>query len=200
MKKIISSVILLVLFTCIVLLVLTNNITWLDEPVYNYIISYESDTLTDIFKVFTFLGSTKFIIIFNILIFVYTIIRKKYQYLIMLTSSLTSVIFNNIIKIIIERPRPNILRLIAETGYSFPSGHAMISILFYGSIIYIFNKYRLPFAKLVTFILVILIGGICLSRIYLGVHYVSDVLGGMCLATSLLLIVQTIYENKIRGD
>ena len=200
MKKIISSVILLVLFTCIVLLVLTNNITWLDEPVYNYIISFESDTLTDIFKVFTFLGSTKFIIIFNILIFGYTIIRKKYQYLIMLTCSLTSVIFNNIIKIIIERPRPNLLRLIAETGYSFPSGHAMISILFYGSIIYIFNKYRLPFAKLITFILVLLIGGICLSRVYLGVHYVSDVLGGMCLATSLLLIVQTIYENKIRGD
>ncbi len=200
MKKIVSSVILLVIFTCLVLLVLTNNITWLDEPVYNYIISFESDTLTDIFKVFTFLGSTKFIIIFNILIFIYTIIRKKYQYLIMLTCSLTSVIFNNIIKIIIERPRPNLLRLIAETGYSFPSGHAMISILFYGSIIYIFNKYRLPLAKMVTILLVLLIGGICVSRIYLGIHYASDVLGGMVLATSLLLIVQTIYENKIRGD
>jgi membrane-associated phospholipid phosphatase len=88
--------------------------------------------------------------------------------------------FNEILKLIFRRKRPDIHRLITARGYSFPSGHSMGSVVFYGMISYFVSRFtNSKFLKAFTYIassLVVLMTGI--SRIYLGVHYPSDVIAG----------------------
>ena len=97
---------------------------------------------------------------------------------------------NQILKRIVQRPRPTEYRIIEETGYSFPSGHSMVSMAFYGYLIYLIYKYvKNKYLKYISIILLsILICSIGISRIYLGVHYTSDVLAGFMISISYLII------------
>lgn len=87
---------------------------------------------------------------------------------------------NYLLKYLFERSRPDVLQLVLASGYSFPSGHAMVSLCFYGMLTYLISR-NIPhwhwrfILFIFTTILVIAIG---ISRIYLGVHYPSDILGG----------------------
>lgn len=88
------------------------------------------------------------------------------------------------IKMLVQRPRPEGFRLVAESGFSFPSGHSMVSMAFFGLVIWFVWRYerdrRLKIALTVALAVVIAMVGI--SRIYLGVHYASDVIGGFCVS------------------
>lgn len=98
-------------------------------------------------------------------------------------------LLNAVLKALVARPRPEGFRLVEETGFSFPSGHSMVAMAFFGLIIYLIWRYgaggkrRIALAAVFAFIIVM----IGISRIYLGVHYASDVLGGFC--ASLLWLV-----------
>ena len=99
-------------------------------------------------------------------------------------------ILNQLLKGILQRPRPTEYRIIEETGYSFPSGHSMISMAFYGYLIYLIYKYvKNKYIKWISIVVLsLLICTIGISRIYLGVHYTSDVLGGFLISISYLVI------------
>lgn len=106
-------------------------------------------------------------------------------------------VLNIVLKNIVERPRPIGYRLIDETGYSFPSGHSMISTAFYGLIIYFIwknvkNKTIRNVSCILLVILIVLIG---ISRIYLGVHYASDVIGGFSISIAYLIIFTTTFKT-----
>ena len=107
-----------------------------------------------------------------------------------------STALNVLLKNIINRPRPDGYRIISETGYSFPSGHSMISMAFYGLILYIVfkNVKNKNIRNLLTVLIAILIFLIGFSRIYLGVHYVSDVLGGFIISIAYLILFTTITK------
>ncbi len=200
MRKLIISGFLFIFFIINLVLVLTNNMFIIDDGIYNLLTTGHNVITTNIAIIFTFAGSTYFIVILNIAIFLYVILKKKYIYSLFLANSLTSVLSNNIIKVIVQRPRPDVLRLVSETGYSYPSGHTMIAVLFYGTIIYFLYKNKVKGRHIITILLVLLILCVGLSRIYLGVHYASDIIGGLLLGTSLILLTTTIHEYLIKKE
>lgn len=107
-----------------------------------------------------------------------------------------SAVLNTLLKLLFERSRPELLRLVDASGYSFPSGHAMVSLCLYGMLALLAIR-RLSDRRLRLLIVTIAAGvvaGIGISRIYLGVHYPSDVAagfaaGGMWLVFCISLLV-----------
>ena len=121
-----------------------------------------------------------------------------------IVTNLASVgLINYILKEIIQRPRPPIeLRMVQESSYSFPSGHAMASLAFYGLIIYYLSRYikndkiRI-FSSVGISVLIFLIG---ISRVYLGVHFASDILAGFLISIVYLIIYINILLKLIRRN
>ena len=200
MKKIyILLGILLLSFIVVTILVLTNNTSTFDDIIYNYLISLRSNNLDTFLKIITSCANVLTTICLVIIILL--VIKDKYKYIFGFTI-LGTVLLNTIVKNIISRPRPDHLRLITQGGYSYPSGHSMISIALYGFLIYyVYKKASNIKVKVFTIvlltILIILIG---ISRIYLGVHYPSDVLGGYLFASIIIIITIILCDYYIRGN
>ena len=194
MKKfsIFVVVLCLILFSVICYGVLSYDSLVIDTKVYSFIINnIMNDGLTPILKAITELGGVAFTVLAGVLIFMFC---KKNRWFI--TIDLVGVtLVNQVIKHIIRRPRPNVLRLVEESGYSFPSGHSMVSMAFYGIIIYL--VYKNVSNKYLKWILIILLSLLILSigfsRIYVGVHYFTDVAGGFLLGLAYLIIYINIY-------
>ena len=140
----------------------------------------------------SFLASVEFISVFALAIFVYFIfIRKHHWYSLRVpVAAIGSISLNLIMKWMFNRPRPALEHLTEVSGLSFPSGHAMMSFSFYGLIIYLIfeNVKNKTLRYAVCLLLLILMHLIGLSRIYLHVHYASDVLAGFALGTVWLII------------
>ena len=197
-KKMILPIILLIGFFTIMVLVLTGNIVKFDDIVYNFLISKRSAGLDFYFTNITKLGNIITIVI-TMVIIILTI--KDINRIISVVDVIATVMLNLIVKYIIRRPRPDHLRLIKQGGYSFPSGHAMISIAMYGFLIYLVNKkVKNKILRIIlTILLVVIIISIGLSRIYVGVHYPSDILAGYLFSLS-ILIITIILCNHFRGN
>ena len=186
----------LLLFSVILFSVCKYGVLDIDNNVYNFISkNIMNDTLSSILKCVTHLGGVAFIVLLGVLCFMFC---KKNRWFI--TFDLVGcTVINQTIKHIVRRPRPNVVRLVSESGYSFPSGHSMISVAFYGLVIYFFykninNKY-LKWALISLLSLLILTIGF--SRIYVGVHYFTDVVGGYLLALAYLVVYIYIYNKKV---
>ena len=184
-----------VLFICLVgFLALTEDV-FNKEIMQGDIIGYKmistfliSDFVTPIAKFITNFGGAIFLSIATIALLL--LIKNKKIGLSIFSNIVIITILNQLLKRILRRPRPTEFRIVEETGYSFPSGHSMVSMAFYGYLIYLIYRYiKNKYVKwtLIT-ILSILICLIGISRIYLGVHYTSDVLGGFLLSISYLVI------------
>ena len=147
-----------------------------------------SDFATPIAKFITNFGGAIFLVIATITLFI--VIKNKKIGISILSNVALVTVLNQLIKRILQRPRPTEYRIIEETGYSFPSGHSMVSMAFYGYFIYLIYKYvKNKYVKWISIsLLSLLICAIGISRIYLGVHYTSDVLGGFLISISYLII------------
>ena len=122
--------------------------------------------------------------------------QKKNLFLLVGLNLINTVVLNSALKSIFRRERP-IESIIEESGYSFPSGHSMASLTFYGFLIYLLYKSSIQkklkiFLITVLVIIIILIGT---SRIYLGVHYLSDVLAGFSFTLAYLIIFTKLITN-----
>lgn len=169
-----------------------------DLNFYYWIIdSFRNEKMTQFMKIITMFGSTAAIIIFAI--FPIFIIKNKQKGLCMMINPLIIMIFNQSLKGIIQRKRPSEFFLVIEKGFSFPSGHSAVSAAFYGFIIYLIYQYvknRKVKIVAISFLtcLILLIG---FSRIYLGAHYLSDVVAGFLISLSYLIIYIKIVGKYI---
>jgi len=163
-------------------------ISIIDETIYNVIIQLFSVPTTLIMTFISYLGSATTLILLSIVFLVF--LKDKKLALSISINLILVYAINVILKVIVARPRPEILRLVHETSYSFPSGHAMVATGFYGYLIYIaYNKISKQSIRntVIAFlsILILLIG---VSRIYLGVHYATDVIGGFIIGIIYLVL------------
>lgn len=188
----------ILLFLSILEDLLQNQIYQFDANVYFYVEKLIHDPITFGLKIITNLGGALVLIGITIAILCWDR-QKKYGKYIVLNLLLVAIV-NQTLKFIIQRPRPEGFRLITETGYSFPSGHSMASTAFYGFLIYLIQK-KVQNKRLkmgLTIVLSILIIAIGLSRIYLGVHYASDVCAGFLLSLAYLMIFTNIIKEKMQ--
>ena len=160
-----------------------------------------SDFATPIAKFITNFGGAIFLITLTVILFI--LIKNKKIGLSIFSNLVIITVLNQLLKRILQRPRPTEFRIIEETGYSFPSGHSMVSMAFYGYLIYLIYKYvKNKYVKWGGIVLLsILICSIGVSRIYLGVHYTSDVLGGFLVSISyLVLFISTVNKFFIEKN
>lgn len=199
-KSLIISIIFLIGFIIITILLLTNNLYLFDNYIYKIFLNIRSNGLTYIMKTITYMGNTIPVII---ILIIFLIFFNQKDRLLLGSSMIITLIINQIIKYTIRRPRPPIEeRLITQGGYSYPSGHSMMALCLYGVLIYLVLK-NIKNTKLkiilITF-LVIIILAIGISRIYVRVHYPSDVLAGFLLTISIIIININILEYLFRGQ
>ena len=185
----------IILFICLIGFLALAEDVFNKEIMKGDIIGYKvvstfliSDFATPIAKFITNFGGAIFLIILTILLLV--VLKNKKVGLSICTNLVVVTILNQLLKRLLQRPRPTEFRIIEENGYSFPSGHSMVSMAFYGYLIYLIyrfvkNKYLKWISIVLLSLLICLIG---ISRIYLGVHYTSDVLGGFLISISYLVI------------
>ncbi len=164
-----------------------------DQKVFDYLLPYVTHTHTVIMQCITFFGSHYFLFPAWLLVFTwYFFIRKnKWFFIKLVTIALSNFLLLFGLKFLFNRTRPLIPLLKEVPGLSFPSGHAFMSLTFFGMIIYIIyrdvaNKWLKWIAIIILVIIIFLIG---LSRVYLRLHYASDVIAGFCFGVLSLTIL-----------
>ena len=193
--------ILLILFIILTIFVISGKTSYIDEMTFNSLISLKNKPLTNSLYVITSLGSTVGIII-SLIVTLVIFLRYKalsdFKYV--LGNVGFGVILMKVLKTIIRRVRPS-WKWIVQGGFSYPSGHTISSLLFYGTLILLINKkvkgrYKKPL--IYVFSLMILLIGI--SRIYFGVHYLTDVVASILLGSIILIISNIIMNREFNND
>ncbi|UBH12159.1 phosphatase PAP2 family protein [Macrococcus armenti] len=172
---------------------------WIDNEVYEFIYSSESFITTSIMLGYTKIGEVWSMILLSLLIVCYLMLKRmKIEALFFALSMILSGILNPLLKNIFDRERPTLLRLIDITGFSFPSGHAMGSCAFFGSLAILISKntsssFKPYFIGLCVFTILM----ISISRVYLGVHYPTDIIAGIIGGIVCVLLSQLILNKVI---
>ena len=168
---------------------------WIDNEVYEFIYSSESFITTSIMLGVTKIGEVWAMVALSLLLVAYLMLKRfKIETLFFVIVMSLSSTLNPLLKNIFDRERPTLLRLIDISGFSFPSGHAMGSTSFFGSAIYVINRHDSAISKGVLIgLCALFILLISTSRVYLGVHYPTDIIAGIiggvfCIVLSTLIL------------
>ena len=195
-KKMIVLYICMFLFIALTIMVLTGIINPLDSYMESLVIDIRNDKLTIVMTNITNFARAYSLIAITILLF-FVIKNKKIP--LMIAINLVGVFLTSqIFKFIFRRARPDVLTLVSASGYSYPSGHTMVSTAYFAFITYLLCKKvkrKIDKIALIIFsvVMILLIG---FSRIYLGVHYLSDVIGGFLLGIPFLMLYLTIINKE----
>lgn len=169
-----------------------------DQPIQTAIRGDLPETLTLLFRVITHLIDIPFIISW-VLIVAFVFYRKQWKmesYLMLGNLTLAGILIVTF-KNIYQRPRPEILHLVEEKGFSFPSGHSLAVTIMVGTLIVIFSQRikNTVWRKIVQILLSLYIVSVLVSRIYLGVHYPSDVIASLCVGLGVLFMEFPFYDK-----
>lgn len=192
---------LLVIFIVILLFLMLfnsnyyNDLLTFDNNFFNSISGYRNNFLTSIFKVLTFFGD--FYVPVIVLLFLLIFVKNKWIFGLQFSSYAFAGAITFIAKTLIARARPLSALISIPKSYSFPSGHTLTSVIFYIMLVYIFTykcdkKIRLLLIVLTTLFSLC----IAISRTYLGVHYFSDIFGGIILSIPTLLLLTNIIDKN----
>ena len=169
-----------------------------DQPIQTAIRGDLPETVTLLFRAITHLIDIP-VIISWVLIVAFIFYRKQWKlesYLILGNLTLSGILIVTF-KNIYQRPRPEIVHLVEEKGFSFPSGHSLAVTLMVGSLIVILSQRikNTTWRKVVQIGLGIYLVSVLVSRIYLGVHYPSDVIASLCVGLGVLFMEFPFYDK-----
>lgn len=175
-----------------------------DRSIIQFVQSFESPFLTAIFRGFSHIGSgygvTLITLAFCFIAFFF--LHEKRKSILFAIAIVSTILFNAWIKTIYERPRPTGLRFMEASGYSFPSGHTMMAVSLYAMIVYLLWRHMKNHRHKVMLICssFVIAAMIAISRIYVGVHYPTDIMGGILCSTALLAFMFLINELLQHGQ
>ncbi|MBP1936170.1 undecaprenyl-diphosphatase [Paenibacillus sediminis] len=199
-----ASLICAIGFGLVALFISDQKIRNFDDTIIYYIQGMESPQLTKVMIFFTNIGAglPASIIAIVTMVILYVFLGHRRELILFISVMIGSTLLNSALKLAFHRARPTIHRIIEANGYSFPSGHSMAAFSLYGVIAFLLWKHVPSLLGRVIIILVcaLLILIIGISRIYLGVHYPSDVAGGYlmsgCLLGASIWFYQRYLERK----
>lgn len=188
---IVMIILILILFGIWSFNMIKGNLKVIDDKVYNFI--KFNDVLTNILKVITIFASVKYFVLLAFLLILF-LDDKKLAFILVIFLIVDSLLIETS-KRIFRRERPNRKRLVREKGFSYPSGHTLSATAFYGFLIYfvLVSLLSLELKIVIVLLLLELILIIGFSRIYLGVHYFSDVVGGLLLGAFYVSLYVYLY-------
>lgn len=188
--QIVIVFVVLLLFAILTGMVFSKRTVVIDQAIYEFVFQFYAPAMTELATLLSFIGSAGFIV--PALIILLIIPQTRMRYGIWLTAAAAAAaLLNNVMKNILQRSRPLVNPLAVETSYAFPSGHSMSNMAIYTMLALLLFTYmkgrraRIPAAAAG----IILTLGIGWSRIYLGVHYPSDVAGGFLMGMAIALTV-----------
>ncbi|CAM3114511.1 phosphatase PAP2 family protein [Filibacter tadaridae] len=185
-------------FGLLAFLVSGNQIVQFDKVIISFIQGLESEPLTTTMNFFSFIGSGSSIKVLGLItvICLFFLLKHRSDLILFIVVLIGSHYVFRTLKQLFHRARPDLHRLIEIGGYSFPSGHATNAITFYGILSFLLWRH-IPtywgrtFLVIFSTIMILMIG---ISRIYLGVHYPSDVIAGYFAGTFWLFIAIWCYQ------
>ena len=187
-------------FFMMLFLVQSGKAAAFDDAVRFFFYDMRSGALTSAAKVMTYLGNWQSVTALCIILLIIKPTRIRYGIPVS-AGAISVTVINKIIKNLVRRERPDqIYHLIKQGGYSFPSGHSITSMFVFGILIYLVrvNVQDRTAANILTVVLAIPMVCIGLSRIYLGVHYPTDVLAGWALGVAVMMVVIEIADRLHR--
>ena len=207
LKKLpIGFIVLLGLFAGAMLLfvMLVHEVFWekeedVDEYVFDFLSSYISPGLTNFMKGVTYFASGRFLqISYAILFLFYLLINKNIKRAFEIAAiGIGGFVINYFMKLSFQRIRPPHPLIDPLKNFSFPSGHATSGFIFYGLLVYLIWKTDIPniYKYIISALLLLFAVLIGFSRVYLRVHYTSDVVGGFCIGLAWLLLTTYVFER-----
>ena len=190
-------------FTFIARSIRLETISSFDEPIIDFVQGVEAPWLTTVMRMFTDIGSTTAVLVLGVVALGILLMKEYRSQAILFVIALAGTgILNQTLKLIFKRERPDLNRLIDIGGYSFPSGHTMIAFSLYTILTYIIWRNlksswsRIGIAVLAVFMIIM----IAVSRIYLGVHFPSDIVGGFLASSVFLFLIIGIYQRFQREN
>jgi undecaprenyl-diphosphatase len=179
-------------------LVFLSDRNYLDQKIFSLIAPHIFESRTRFMLAVSFLGNHQFLIPANLLLIVFFLVGKnKWAAIRVTVVALGSLGLMSLLKNLFHRHRPENPLVQGITNFSFPSGHAFMSTAFYGLLIWwaasnMQNKWQRGIVIVFLILLVLLIG---FSRIYLRVHYATDVITGYCIGFVSLILFLTIIDQ-----
>ncbi len=184
----------LLYFFALLFMVQNGTAAAFDDAVRNFFYDLRRDWLTPVVKFITYLGNWQTITVLCLVLLALKPTRITYGVPVSVGAILVTVL-NKWIKGLVQRPRPDeALHLIEQGGFSFPSGHSITSMFVFGMLIWLVrtNVKDRKTANILTVLLAIPMICVGLSRIYLGVHYPTDVLAGWCLGIAVIILLKSL--------
>lgn len=159
-----------------------NELTGIDESVTRFVISFRNEGLTNYFTFATDLGDRNAYVIITLLLSAFYFIKRRSWKFILQTSLvlILATLSNLVLKRVVNRARPSLEHMVTVNTLSYPSGHSMSAMAFYGFLVYLCLRYPMQrwLRYFLVTLLVLIIFSVGISRIYLGVHYPTDVAAG----------------------
>jgi undecaprenyl-diphosphatase len=186
-------------FGYLAFLIRAEKLLLFDSAIISYIQGLESPGLTVVMEVFTTIGSVPVVLPLSLLVLLilYKLLRHRKELILFAAVMVGSPILNQLLKVFFQRARPDLNRLIEIGGYSFPSGHAMNAFTLYGILTFLLWRH-IPVRWGRTILLLfstVFILAIGISRIYLGVHFPSDIIGGYLAASFWLAVSIWVFQR-----